>query len=61
MTTFPGPNAAFFPPFHSPVTVDHRVVRVNGVITFLIAVITAVFAQRDVTEWVVSNTKQVHM
>ena len=54
VTTYPGPNAAYFSPFHSPTTVDHRVVRVNGVITFVVAVMTAVFAQRDVTEWVVS-------
>ncbi|CAN0118074.1 unnamed protein product [Ascophyllum nodosum] len=53
VTTYPGPNAAYFSPFHSPTTVDHRVVRVNGVITFVVAVMTAVFAQRDVTEWVV--------
>lgn len=54
VTIFPGPQAAFFSTFHSPATVDHRVVRVNGVITFLIAVSTAVFADHPVTEWVVS-------
>ncbi|CAN0534812.1 unnamed protein product, partial [Scytosiphon promiscuus] len=51
---YPGPEAAFFAPFHSPATVDHRVVRVNGVITFIIAVCAAVFAGRRATEWVVS-------
>lgn len=54
VTTYPGPDAAFFAVFHSPPTVDHRVVRVNGVITFVIAVLTCVFAGRMVTEWVVS-------
>ena len=51
---YPGPEAAFFAPFHSPPTVDHRVVRVNAVMTFIIAVFAAVFAGREATEWVVS-------
>ena len=51
---YPGPEAAFFAPFHSPATVDHRVVRVNAVITFIIAVFAVVFAERRATEWVVS-------
>lgn len=55
VTTYPGPNAAFYAPFHSPTSLDHRVVRTNGVISFVIAVATAVFATRDVTQWVVSH------
>lgn len=50
----PCPKSAYFAPFHAPPTVDQRVVHVNGVITFIIAVVAAVFAERTATEWVVS-------
>ncbi|CAM9116416.1 unnamed protein product, partial [Laminaria digitata] len=50
---YPGPEAAFFSAFHSPATVDLRVVRLNGVITFIVALSAATFAHRNVTQWVV--------
>ncbi|CAM9257536.1 unnamed protein product, partial [Sphacelaria rigidula] len=52
-TTYPGPDAAFFLPFHSPTTVDNRVVRLNGVGGFIISAVTCWFADRDTTQWVV--------
>lgn len=54
VTTYPGPDAAFFLPFHSPATVDNRVVRLNGVLGFIISVATCVFAHSDTAQWVVS-------
>ena len=55
---YPGPEAASFSAFHFPATVDHRVVRVNGVVTFVLALFAAAFAGRDETEWLVSGSRK---
>ncbi|CAM9812351.1 unnamed protein product [Ascophyllum nodosum] len=53
VTIFPGPEAAFLLPFHSPATMDNRVVRLNGVLGFVISAATCVFANQSATQWVV--------
>ena len=55
VTIFPGPEAAFLLPFHSPATMDNRVVRLNGVLGFVISAATCVFANQSATQWVVSQ------
>lgn len=52
---YPGPDAAFFSAFHSPVTVDHRVVRVTNVIMFFMALFAGALAGRTEVEWLVSD------
>ena len=54
VTTYPGPEAAFLLPLHAATTVDNRVVRLNGVLGFLVSVATLYFADRNATQWVVS-------
>lgn len=54
MTTYPGPESAYFSLFHSQPSMDNRAVRLSGVLSFFVAVLSAVFAERAVTEWVVS-------
>lgn len=53
MTTYPGPDAAYFSLFHSAPSMDNRAVRLSGVLSFLVAVACIVFAERYITEWVV--------
>ena len=56
---YPGPDAAFFSAFHSPVTVDHRVVRVTSVIVFFMALFAGALAGHSQVKWLVSgSTKQ---
>lgn len=54
VSKYPGPDAAFFAPFHAKATVDHRVVRMTACIVCTIAIVTAVFTTRYATQWVVS-------
>lgn len=56
MTTYPGPESAYFSLFHSQPSMDNRAVRLSGVLSFFVAVLCAVFAERYVTEWVVSSS-----
>ena len=53
---YPGPDAAFFSAFHSPVTVDHRVVRVTSVILFFMALFAGALAGRSEVRWLVSGS-----
>lgn len=55
VTTHPGPESAYFSLFHSQPSMDNRAVRLSGVLSFFVAVLCAVFAERYVTEWVVSH------
>ncbi len=55
MTTYPGPDSAYFSLFRSAPSMDNRAVRLSGVLSFCVAVACAVFAERYVTEWVVSG------
>lgn len=50
---FPGPEAAFLSAFHSPATVDHRVVRVTSILTFFMALFAGALAWRDEVQWLV--------
>eukprot|EP00752_Nemacystus_decipiens_P012458 g11037.t1 len=52
VTTYPGPDAAYFSLFHSQPSMDNRAVRLSGVLSFCVAVLCLVFAERSVTEWV---------
>ena len=54
VTTYPGPEAAYFSLFHSQPSMDNRAVRLSGVLSFCVAVLCLIFAERSVTEWVVS-------
>lgn len=54
VTTYPGPESAYFSLFHSQPSMDNRAVRLSGVLSFCVAVLCLIFAERSVTEWVVS-------
>ena len=56
---YPGPDAAFFSPFHSPATVDRRVVRMNGVVTFIMAFFAGGLRGRNGTQWLVRYSTKV--
>lgn len=56
VTTYPGPDAAFFSLFHSQPSMDNRAVRLSGVLSFFVALLCLIFAERSVVEWVVSQS-----
>eukprot|EP00903_Cladosiphon_okamuranus_P016305 g15037.t1 len=52
VTTYPGPESAYFSPFHSQPSMDNRAVRLSGVLSCCVAILCLIFAERSVTEWV---------